>query len=196
MNTVFVDIDTQLDFVSPAGALYAPGAERIWSTLEKLTRHAASEQIKILSTTDAHTEDDVEFRIWKPHCVSGTAGQQKLRATLLDRRYVVSAAENGFDRQAVHSAQQVILEKHHIDWFNNPNLPTLLESLGSHRFVVYGVVTEVCVLIAARSLLRLGHTVEIVCDAIRPFSQEIGQKALDELAASGAKLTTTATCLQ
>ena len=29
MKTVFFDIDTQLDFLYPAGALYVPGAERI-----------------------------------------------------------------------------------------------------------------------------------------------------------------------
>ena len=29
MKTVFFDIDTQIDFLYPAGALYVPGAERI-----------------------------------------------------------------------------------------------------------------------------------------------------------------------
>ena len=29
MKTVFVDVDTQLDFLYPAGALYVPGGERI-----------------------------------------------------------------------------------------------------------------------------------------------------------------------
>ena len=29
MKTVFFDIDTQIDFVYPAGALYVPGAEHI-----------------------------------------------------------------------------------------------------------------------------------------------------------------------
>ena len=29
MKTVFFDIDTQIDFVYPAGSLYVPGAEHI-----------------------------------------------------------------------------------------------------------------------------------------------------------------------
>ena len=29
MKTVFFDIDTQIDFLYPAGALYVPGAERL-----------------------------------------------------------------------------------------------------------------------------------------------------------------------
>ncbi|MFZ0591924.1 MAG: isochorismatase family cysteine hydrolase [Bryobacteraceae bacterium] len=197
MNTVFVDVDTQLDFLCPAGALYSPGAEKIVSNLARLTRHAVSTGIKILSTTDAHSEDDVEFRVWKPHCVSGTAGQQKLRATLGEcfaesHRYVLSTAEGAFNRQAALSAQQVIVKKQHVDCFTNPNLVPLLDSLGSARFVIYGVFTEVCVLNAARGLLRLDHPVEIVTDAVWPISEELGVKALDELVASGAKLTTVA----
>ena len=35
MKTVFFDIDTQIDFVFPAGALYAPGAESILHTLPR-----------------------------------------------------------------------------------------------------------------------------------------------------------------
>jgi nicotinamidase/pyrazinamidase len=191
MNTVFVDVDTQLDFVCPAGALYASGAERIWSNLARLTRHAASQGIKIVSTTDAHAEDDAEFRVWKPHCVWGTAGQQKLAATLREHRYVLSRVEDRLDRQAAHAAQQVIVEKQDVDCFTNPNLIPLIETLGSTRFVTYGVFTEICVLYAVRGFLRLGHSVEIVSDAIWALSEEGGRKALDELAAGGAKLTLT-----
>jgi nicotinamidase/pyrazinamidase len=200
MKTVFVDVDTQLDFVSPAGALYAPGTEKIWNNLAALTRHAVSEGIKILSTTDAHSEDDIEFRVWKPHCVSGTAGQQKLRVTLADGlgekcRYVLSNAENALDLKAALSAQQVIVEKQDVDCFTNPKLVPLLTSLDPARIIVYGVFTDICVLHAARGLLRLGYTVEIVTDAIRAISEEDGQKAIDELTANGAKLTTTAACI-
>ncbi len=201
MKTVFVDVDTQLDFLCPAGALYSPGAEKILDNLARLTRHAVSNGIQILSTTDAHSEDDVEFRVWKPHCVSGTAGQQKLRATLPEsfsetHRYVLSTAEDAFNPQAALSAQQVIVKKHHVDCFTNPNLVPLLDSIGSARFVVYGVFTEVCVLHAARGLLQLGHSVEIVSDAVWAISEELGATARDELAASGAKSKTTDECLR
>ena len=40
MKTVFFDIDTQIDFVYPAGALYVPGAERILATVAELNRRA------------------------------------------------------------------------------------------------------------------------------------------------------------
>ena len=71
MTTVFFDVDTQLDFLYPAGALYVPGAERLVPTLVKLTRFAAEHQLPMIATMDAHSEDDPEFTTWKPHCVEG-----------------------------------------------------------------------------------------------------------------------------
>ena len=41
MKTVFFDVDTQLDFLYPAGALYVPGAERIVPAIARLNRFAA-----------------------------------------------------------------------------------------------------------------------------------------------------------
>ena len=67
MKTVFVDVDTQLDFLVPAGALYAPGAEIIAANLKQLTSLAAKTGSVIVSTVDAQAEDDPEFRDWKPH---------------------------------------------------------------------------------------------------------------------------------
>ena len=41
MTTVFFDVDTQNDFVLPAGALYVPGAERIILVAGRLNQFAA-----------------------------------------------------------------------------------------------------------------------------------------------------------
>ena len=71
MNTIFIDIDTQLDFLYPAGALYVPGAERLIPALTRLTQYAAQHGIPLVSTVDAHAEDDIEFRTWPKHCVAG-----------------------------------------------------------------------------------------------------------------------------
>ena len=60
MRTVFFDIDTQLDFLYPAGALYVPGAERIVPAIARLNRYAGRHGIPVVSTTDAHFEEDVK----------------------------------------------------------------------------------------------------------------------------------------
>src|SRR5512138_3170374 len=90
MRTVFVDVDTQIDFLFAAGALYVPGAEQILPAISRLNRYAASQGIPLISTVDAHAENDPEFRVWPPHCVVNTVGQQKPAGSLLDSRVVVS----------------------------------------------------------------------------------------------------------
>src|SRR5271154_2632624 len=131
--TVFFDIDTQLDFMAPAGALYVPGAEKIIDRIAVLNRYAASQSIPVISSVDAHSEDDPEFKIWPHHCVVGTTGQQKCAVTLLEKRTVVP---NG--PCAAAGAQQIILEKQTIDVFSNMNLAAILTRLEADRYVVYG----------------------------------------------------------
>ena len=71
----------------------------------------------------------------------------------------------------------MILEKQSVDCFCNPQLEGLLQALRPVRCVVYGVVTEICVLHAARGLRERGYPVEIVDEAVR----EIDPRAADEM---------------
>jgi nicotinamidase/pyrazinamidase len=169
MRTVFFDVDTQIDFLFPAGALYVPGAEFIIPNIAKLNSYAMKNGIALVSTVDAHTENDAEFAAWPPHCVVGTVGQQKPAATLVG---------------------QMLLEKQSVDCFTVPTLPALLESLNAVRYVVYGVVTEICVWNAARGLLRTGKPVELVTDAVKSLSDDAAAKMLAEFTAAGGTLTT------
>jgi nicotinamidase/pyrazinamidase len=188
MTTVFLDVDTQLDFLYPAGALYVPGAESIVSRVAALNRYAAEHGIPVISTIDAHTENDPEFRDWPPHCVAGTAGQQKPAATLLEPRMTIPSNLQGFN---VHGERQILLEKQSVDCFTNPNLPALLDELGVKSCVVYGVVTEICVKNAALGLLRSGHEVTLVTDAVRSLDDAKCAQFFQEFAAAGGKLSTT-----
>src|SRR5438874_6511580 len=142
MKTVYFDIDTQIDFIFPAGALYVPGAERILPAIEQLNRYAVTHGIPVVSTTCSHAEDDDEFKQWPAHCVAGTTGQLKPASTLVGKTAVVPNRQVEVDPGG---AQQIILEKQQLDLFTNPNLHRLLEVLQADHYVVYGVVTEYCV---------------------------------------------------
>ena len=185
MKTIFFDIDSQLDFLYPAGALYVPGAERIVPAIARLNRYAAAHGIPVISTTDAHAENDPEFRQWPPHCVAGTLGQHKAEATLLEKRLVVPNRECAL---ALDGVRQIVVEKQHVDAFTSPNLARIVELLAADRFVVYGVVTEICVLFAARGLLKYGKPVTIVTDAVAALTAEASGRALAEIRAAGGTL--------
>jgi nicotinamidase/pyrazinamidase len=170
VKTVFFDVDTQLDFVYPAGALAVPGAEGIVKQLTELTRFAGANHIQIISTMDAHTEDDPEFQIWKPHCIAGTAGQQKVAGTLAP---------------GAHPQQQIVFEKQEIDIFADGRLRPLLDSIKADRYVVYGVVTEYCVQSAAFGLLKMGARVEVVTDAIKSLDPAREREVLERFCVEG-----------
>ena len=189
MRTVFFDVDTKIDFLYPAGALYVPGAETIVDKVAALNHYAAAHSIPVVSDMDAHTENDPEFRDWPPHCVAGTAGQQKPAATLLDKRAVIPNTPCAVD---VRGAQQILLEKQSLDCFTNPNLPALLDQLAAERYVVYGVVTEICVKHAALGLLKTGRRVELVTDAVRSLNDAERDRFLADFTAAGGILTTVA----
>lgn len=188
MKTVFFDVDTQLDFLYPAGALYVPGAEDLIGALSSLTKFAASNKVQTVSTVDAHSEDDPEFRTWKPHCVAGTTGQQKAASTVIGPCTVLSTTPGSLVTSEL--IPQIVVEKQNIDCFTNPNLGPLLEQLGADRYVVYGVVSEVCVRYAAFGLLKTGARVEIVSDAIKALNPAVESQMLQEFKSSGGVVTT------
>jgi nicotinamidase/pyrazinamidase len=188
MRTVFVDVDTQLDFLFPAGALYVPGAERILAALGQLNRYAGAHGIPLLSTADAHAENDPEFAAWPPHCVAGTLGQRKPAATLLGDRAVIP---NRDASPAFKSASQYIVEKQTIDVFETKTVGTVLDWLRADRYVVYGVVTEICVISAVRGLLGDGKQVVVLADAIQGLSAAKTAQALEEIRRLGGSIATT-----
>ena len=72
---VFVDIDTQRDFLDPAGALYVPGSDAIVPNLARLTRYARDHAIPVLASSDAHTLDEPDPEPFPPHCLVNTPGR-------------------------------------------------------------------------------------------------------------------------
>jgi nicotinamidase/pyrazinamidase len=78
-----------------------------------------------------------------------------------------------------------------VDAFTVPNLTRVIECLAADAFVVYGLVTEVCVLHAARGLLKYGKPLTIVTDAIAPLAGEASERALAEIRAAGGRMALT-----
>ena len=170
MSTVFFDIDTQLDFVFPAGALYVPGAEGVLENVARLNHYAKQQGIALISTVDAHLERDAEFNDWPPHCVAGALGQRKPEAT---------------------NVGQIVLNKQSVDCFTIPELPALLDQLAAEHCVVYGVVTEICVRHAVFGLLKTGRSVELVTDAVKSLDEKAAELMMADFVAAGGRLTTT-----
>lgn len=162
----FFDIDTQIDFMFPSGALYVPGAERLIPVIARLNKLAVQKGIPLISTVCAHPENAAEFKVWPPHCVVGTVGQQK-PATLLT------------------GSGQTFIEKNELDVFSNPRASQLLDDLSIDECYVYGVALDHCVKCAVDGILKRGRKVHLVLDAVAAVNKEEGEKALQQFAAEG-----------
>ena len=192
-EVAFLDCDTQLDFMDPAGALHVPGAETIVPNVKRLIGFARARRIPLISVVDAHFENDPEFGEWPAHCVAGTQGQRKIPGTTWDDSIVIPNRPVPIE---LRPGAQIVIEKRIFGVFDNVNMDVVLRKLGVRRLVVFGVSTDHGVRTAALGLLERGHAVSVVTDAVKGMTSEGEIEALSELTASGAKLVTTEEILE
>jgi nicotinamidase/pyrazinamidase len=180
----------------PGGKLYVPGAEELIPNISRLVQTARENRAFLISSGDHHSPQDPEFKIFPPHCIKGTEGAQLIPEALAQNVLAVSN-ESAFRLPAdLARYQQVLVEKQSLDVFDNPHTAEIVNSLSPDaEFFVFGVVTEYCVQFAAKGLLDRGRPVSIVTDAIEHLDPAAGSKAITELTAAGARLTTTEAAL-
>jgi len=191
-NLVFWEVDTQADFMLPGGKLYVPGAEKLLPNLRKLTDAARQGRVFLVSHGCYHSKDDPEFATFPPHCIKGTAGAGVVPEGLAAKVVTVPNEPAARVPHDLSPYQQILLEKQTLDIFASRHADELLGRLDPEaEFVVFGVVTEYCVRLAAKGLLERGRRVSVVRDAIETLNAQEGQKTISELEALGAKFITT-----
>jgi nicotinamidase/pyrazinamidase len=186
---VFVDIDTQRDFLDPAGALYVPGSQEMRPNLERLTRFARSHQIPILATACAHSPDDPELNQFPPHCMAGSDGQKRVPETSAPESIILEPA----GRLAGPLPTHLTLDKQEFDVFSRPDADELIVRYNQSgpTFVVYGVATDYCVRAAVEGLLARHCRVAIVADAVRAIDLAAEAELMTDWSRRGVLLTMT-----
>lgn len=186
-DTVFVDVDTQVDFVEPDGALYVPGAERLKPAFARLLAAANGSGRPIVASADAHPPNDPEFATFPPHCLAGSEGQKRVPET-----EPASARTIGVDgEEAGGEGATIILEKVKFDLFTNPAAESVLAESGAKTAIVFGVALDYCVRAAALGLRERGYDTLLVRDATAPVTEEGGARVEAELREAGVVFTTT-----
>src|SRR4051794_2770872 len=186
---VFVDIDTQRDFLEPGGALYIAGSEAIVPTLALLTEFALTHAIPVVATACSHSPQDPELRQFPPHCMAGTPGQERIAATSWAGGEVLTPDALHFGGLPHH----LTIQKRALDLFSHPDADRLI---GLYRrphptFLVYGVAPDYCVKAAVCGLLNRGSAVAVVVDAVRAIDRQAEPELLTEFVRRGALLTLT-----
>jgi nicotinamidase/pyrazinamidase len=174
--TILWDVDTQFDFMLPAGKLYVPGAEETVPAMKRLVDAARAAGIVHVASADDHELTDAEISAepdfvttYPPHCLRGTRGARKIPAT--DQGDPVPLGLEPVPDRYLEGREFLLLKKN-FDVFTNPHTERLLERLDPDEIVVFGVATDVCDDAAIRGFLARGLKVRFVEDAARGLDDD------------------------
>jgi nicotinamidase/pyrazinamidase len=196
-KVIFWEVDTQVDFMLPGGNLYVPGAERLLPNIHCLTDAARQGRVFLVSHGCFHAKNDPEFNQFPPHCVEGTAGAAYVPEALTEKVSVVENEPDATLPSDLFAYDQILLKKQTLDIFESRHAEELLERLPRDaEFVVFGVVTEYCVRLAAKGLIKRGRRVFVVKDAIETLKAEDAARTFAELTAMGARFIATDEALE
>jgi nicotinamidase/pyrazinamidase len=186
---VFLDIDTQRDFLDPGGALYVPGSVDILPNLRRLTDFAIDHKIPILATACSHHPDDPELTVFPAHCIAHTPGQARVPATARPFSVILDVEE----RLSGELPPHLTLLKRELNVFSRSDTEELVARYNrdSPTWVVYGVATDYCVREAVDELMQRHFKVAIVVDAIHAIDASAEASLLSKFARGGALMTLT-----
>jgi len=207
---VFVDVDTQEDFMSKAGALYIPGAEMIKQKLYFLTKCALfnkKQPLSVVAVKDVHLRTDEELKTFQPHCIKGTEGSEKIQETNI-LKYFINWLDNDFSSMIVSNDEvlddfdiecikneinYIEIEKNTYNVFTNINAENILNEIKTAY--VYGVATDYCVKATCIGLRKMKIEVFLVIDAIVSINLATEVETLTYLSNLGVQFISTAQVL-
>jgi nicotinamidase/pyrazinamidase len=175
-GTILWDVDTQVDFIEPAGKLYFPGAEEARPAMARLVEAARAAGVVHVASCDQHELSDPEISLepdfdstWPPHCLLGTRGAEKIPETkqLDPLPLPLVPLPQAILSRVLEGRTELLIPKKQYDPFTNPNTEALLDMLDPDEILLFGVATDICADAAVHALLRRGRGVAFVEDASR-----------------------------
>ena len=193
ITRVFIDVDTQRDFMYPTGVAYFRQAAQIAPRLARLFSCARSRGYPVISTTMClRSNGNGHVPCQDNGCVEGTNGQKKPAFALLGRRtYFGPNGNTDLPPGLLRRFQQAIFAKRTPNPFEHPKLDRLLTGMMVSEFVVFGLATEEAVKHTVLGLLARGKQVKLVIDATAGRDGHQADMALKLMLAKGARVITT-----
>jgi nicotinamidase/pyrazinamidase len=171
MARVVLVVDMLRGFLEEGYPLYCGAkARRIVPRVAKLLKQELKSGSKVFFICDSHDPDDLEFRIFPPHCIAGTPEAEIIPEL---SRY----------------KGDIIRKKRYSAFFNTP-LERKLEKLRPEKVIVCGVCTDICVMHTVADARNRDYEVEVLIDCVASFDQKAHRFALEHMEkVLGAKLT-------
>ena len=182
-----VVVDMQRDFC-PGGALAVSSGDTIVPVVNRYMEWFGAARAPVFLTRDWHPSVTRHFQahggIWPPHCVQGTSGAEFHPALRSPAAAVVVSKGMDPDQDAYSGFQA--------EDDAGRALPAVLAGRGIRRLYVGGLATDYCVRATVLDAVREGFEVVVLRDAIGAVDLQPGDgaRALEEMRAAGARLTT------
>ena len=176
-------VDVQNDFC-PGGALAVPRGDEVVEPLNKLIDKFLERGEPVYKTRDWHPPETKHFvaygGTWPVHCVQNSEGAEFHPALRDDPRIIV--VSKGLGDNDGYSA------------FDGTNLAAELQEQGVEEIVVGGLATDYCVKHTVLDARKHGFKVKALIDAMQAVDLQNGdgERALEEMRAAGAQITSAA----
>lgn len=189
MTRALFIVDVQNDFTE-GGALGVEGGDAVAEGVTAYLAAHAADYALVIASRDWHDADGDNgghfattgepdyLDTWPPHCVAGTEGAEYDPG--FDTSAVTHHVKKGQGRPAYSLFEGV-----------TDAGETVAELLDSHGVVdvdVVGIATDYCVRASALDAIEHGRHVRVLTDLVAGVAPETSERALAELAHSGAEL--------
>lgn len=187
MTSALFIVDVQKDFC-PGGSLAVSCGNDIIPVINRYIGKFRANNLPVLASRDWHPRNTVHFRtgggIWPVHCVQNTEGSEFHPELALPEDTVIFSKGMNPDLDDAYSGFKAVTETGQL-------FPDFLRTNGISRLYVCGIATDYCVKATVLDSLAGGFAVTLLKDAVCGVDINPGdcERALDEMAAAGAKIT-------
>jgi nicotinate phosphoribosyltransferase len=170
LTNVVLITDMLRGFMDKECPLYCGAkARRIIPNIQRLLEKELTAGSKIFYICDHHDKDDLEFKMFPPHCIAGTA----------ETEIIPELAKYPGD----------IIKKKRYSSFAGTDLEKKLKKLKPGKITVCGVCTDICVCHTVADARNVDYQVEVPVDCVASFDEKAHYYALDHMEkVLGAKL--------
>jgi len=169
-NAVLV-VDMLRGFLEEGYPLYI-GAEarRIIPNIQSLLERELGLGARAFFICDRHDPDDLEFQMFPPHCIEGTAEAEVIP-------------------ELARYPGEIIPKKRYSGFFGT-TLEQKLKELKPEKLIICGVLANICVMHTVASARNRDYQVEVPVDCVASPDEKVHQFALEHMEkVLGAKLT-------
>ena len=160
MANVVLVVDMLRGFLEEGHPLFCgEQARQIIPRIQQLLRR--EQDSAIIYLCDSHRPDDLEFKMFPPHCISDTR-----EVEIIPELAAFSGA---------------VVPKTRYSAFLGTDLETRLQSLHPKQVIVCGVCTDICVLHTVADARNRDYTVAVPLDCVASFDPQAHEYALQHM---------------